>query len=52
MAARRVEICWVDFGTPRGSEQAGKRPVIVIQNDIGNKGYPTTIVAGITSKIK
>jgi mRNA interferase MazF len=52
MAARRVEIYWVDFGTPRGSEQAGKRPAIVIQNDIGNESSPTTIVAGITYKIK
>ena len=52
MAARRGEIYWVDFGTPRGSEQAGKRPALVIQNDVGNESSPTTIVAGITSKIK
>jgi mRNA-degrading endonuclease toxin of MazEF toxin-antitoxin module len=52
MAARRVKIYWVDFGTPRGSEKASKRPVLLIQNDIGNEGYPTTIVAGITSKMK
>ena len=52
MAARRVEIYLVNFGTPRGSEQAGKQPALVIQNDIGNESSPTTIVAGITSKIK
>ena len=52
MAARRGEIYWVDFGTPRGSEQAGKRSALVIQNDIGNKSSPTIIVAGITSRIK
>ena len=52
MPVRRGEIYWVDFGIPRGSELAGKHPALVIQNDIGNETSPTTIVAGITSKIK
>lgn len=52
MPVKRGEIYWVDFGTPRGSEQAGKRPALVIQNDIGNETSPTTIVAGITSQKK
>lgn len=52
MAVRRGEIYWVDFGTPRGSEQAGRHPALVIQNDIGNETSPTTIVAGITSQKK
>ena len=52
MAVRRGEIYWVDFGIPRGSEQAGRHPALVIQNDIGNETSPTTIVAGITSQKK
>lgn len=52
MAVKRGEIYWVDFGAPRGSEQAGKRPALVIQNDIGNETSPITIIAAITSKIK
>jgi len=42
---RRGEIYWVDWNPGRGSEQAGRRPVLIIQNDIGNKHSPTTIVA-------
>jgi mRNA interferase MazF len=42
---RRGEIYWVDWSPQRGSEQAGKRPAIIIQNNIGNKYSPTTIVA-------
>lgn len=52
MTIKRGEIYWFDFGTPRGSEQGGKRPALVIQNDIGNENSPTTIVAAITSRIK
>ena len=36
----------------KGSEQRGKRPVLILQNDIGNKHSPTTIVAPITSSMK
>lgn len=52
MAVRRGKIYWVDFGVPQGSEQGGRRPALVIQNDIGNQTSPTTIIAAITSKIK
>ncbi len=45
----RGEIYWVDWNPPRGSEQAGIRPALVIQNDIGNRYSTTTIVAAITS---
>jgi len=46
---KRGEIYWVDWSPGRGSEQQGTRPSLVIQNDIGNKFSPTTIVATITS---
>ena len=52
MLVRRGEIYWVDFGTPRGSEQGGQRPALIVQNDIGNDNSATTIIAAITSKIK
>ncbi len=52
MLVRRGEIWWVDFGTPRGSEQGGQRPALIIQNDIGNTNSTTTIIAAITSKKK
>lgn len=47
---RRGEIYWVDFGIPRGSEQGGQRPALVVQNDVGNAYSSTTIVAAITSQ--
>jgi mRNA interferase MazF len=50
-AVRRGEIFWVDFSAARGSEQAGKRPALVIQNDVGNRFSPTTIVAAMTTKV-
>ena len=49
---KRGEIYWVDFGKTKGSEQGGKRPALVVQNNIGNKHSPTTIVVAITSKRK
>lgn len=52
MDVRRGDIFWVDFGSPRGSEQGGRRPALVIQNDIGNVSSPTTIIAAITSQKK
>jgi len=52
MPIKRGEIWWVDFGTPKGSEQGGRRPALVIQNDSGNASSPTTIVAAITSRQK
>jgi len=47
---KRGEIYLVDLSSSTGSEQSGLRPVLVIQNDIGNKYSPTVIVAAITSK--
>lgn len=47
---KRGEIYYADLSPVVGSEQDGTRPVLVIQNDTGNKFSPTTIVAAITSK--
>ncbi len=49
---RRGEIVYVDFSPIVGSEQAGIRPAVIIQNDVGNKYSLTTIVLPITSKVK
>jgi len=49
---KRGEIYWVDWNPGRGSEQSGLRPALVIQNDIGNKHSPTTIVAALTTTIE
>lgn len=46
----RGDIYYADLTGAIGSEQAGKRPVLIIQNDIGNRHSPTVIVAPITSK--
>ena len=48
----RGEIWLVNWNPARGSEQAGKRPALVIQNDIGNEKAPTIIVAAISSSVK
>ena len=47
---KRGEIYYADLSPVVGSEQGGVRPVLIIQNDTGNKYSPTTIVAAITSK--
>jgi mRNA interferase MazF len=49
---RRGDIVYANLNPVIGSEQGGTRPVLVLQNDIGNRFSPTTIVAAITSKIK
>jgi mRNA interferase MazF len=49
---KRGEIYWVDWNPGRGSEQSGLRPALIIQNDIGNKYSPTTIVATLTTAIE
>lgn len=46
----RGDIYYADLGDGLGSEQKGCRPVVIIQNDIGNKYSPTVIVAAISSK--
>lgn len=48
---RRGEIYFADLDPHYGSERGGKRPVIVIQNNTGNKFAPTVIVAAVTSKV-
>lgn len=48
----RGELYYADLGIGVGSEQNGYRPVVVIQNDVGNKHSPTTIVAAISTQIK
>jgi Growth inhibitor len=48
---KRGDIFYADLSPVVGSEQGGIRPVIIIQNDIGNKYSPTVIVAAITSQI-
>lgn len=49
---RRGEIYWLQLPSASGSEQAGRRPVLVVQNDVGNRTSPTTIVAAITSQLR
>ena len=46
----RGEIYYADLGWGIGSEQQGLRPVVIIQNDVGNKHSPTVIIAAISSK--
>ena len=48
---RRGDIYYADLRPVVGSEQGGIRPVLIIQNDIGNKHSPTVICAAITSKM-
>lgn len=48
---RRGDIYFANLSPVVGSEQGGIRPVLVVQNDVGNKYSPTVIVAAITSKI-
>lgn len=48
---KRGDLFYADLSPVIGSEQGGVRPVIVIQNDVGNKYSPTIIVAAVTSQI-
>ncbi len=50
MSVKRGEIYYADLSPVVGSEQGGIRPVLIVQNDIGNKHSPTVIAAAITSK--
>lgn len=47
---RRGEIYYADLSPVVGSEQGGMRPVLIVQNDIGNRHSPTVIAAAITSQ--
>ena len=51
MIVKRGDIYYADLSPVVGSEQGGIRPVLIIQNDIGNKYSPTVIAAAITSRI-
>lgn len=48
---RRGDIYYADLRPVVGSEQGGVRPVLIVQNDVGNKHSPTIICAAITSKM-
>ena len=48
---RRGDVYYADLRPVIGSEQGGVRPVLIIQNDVGNKYSPTVICAAITSKL-
>lgn len=52
MIVQRGEVYFADLSPVVGSEQGGIRPVLVIQNDIGNRFSPTVIVAAITAQIQ
>ena len=51
MAIQRGDIYYADLRPVIGSEQGGVRPVLIIQNDVGNRHSPTVICAAITSKM-
>ncbi len=51
MVVSRGELYYADLSPVVGSEQGGLRPVLIIQNNIGNKYSPTVIIAAITSQI-
>jgi len=50
MSIKRGDIFYADLNPTKGSEQAGRRPVIVIQNNTGNEMAPTVIIAPLTTK--
>ena len=51
MVIRRGDIFYADLRPVIGSEQGGVRPVLIIQNDVGNRHSPTVICAAITSQM-
>lgn len=51
MNIRRGDIYYADLSPVVGSEQGGLRPVLIVQNDVGNRHSPTVIAAAITSKM-
>jgi mRNA interferase MazF len=52
MIVKRGDVYFADLSPVAGSEQGGVRPVVIVQNDIGNRFSPTTIVAAITAQIQ
>ena len=51
MQVKRGDIYYADLSPVVGSEQGGIRPVLIIQNDVGNRHSPTVICAAITSRM-
>ncbi len=51
MNVKRGELYYADLSPVVGSEQGGVRPVLIVQNDVGNKYSPTIIAAAVTSRI-
>ncbi|MBE6651031.1 MAG: type II toxin-antitoxin system PemK/MazF family toxin [Ruminococcaceae bacterium] len=51
MTIKRGDIFYADLSPVIGSEQGGIRPVVIVQNDVGNKHSPTVIAAAITSRV-
>lgn len=51
MSIKRGDIYYADLSPVVGSEQGGFRPVLIVQNDVGNRYSPTVIAAAITSRV-
>lgn len=51
LMVKRGDIFYADLSPVVGSEQGGIRPVLIVQNDVGNKYSPTVIIAAVTSQI-
>ena len=51
MPVRRGEIYWVDWSPARGSEQSGRRPGLVVSNDIANEHAPVVVLAAMTTRL-
>jgi mRNA interferase MazF len=51
MTVKRGDIFYADLSPVIGSEQGGLRPVLIVQNDVGNRHSPTVIAAAITSRL-
>lgn len=51
MTVKRGEIYWVEFDPVKGNEQSGLRPALIVQQDVGNRYSPTTIVVAITRTV-
>lgn len=52
ISPRRGEVYWIDWSPSRGSEQAGRRPGVVISNDFVNRRLPVVTVAAVTTRIR
>ena len=52
MEVHRGEVFYADLSPVVGSEQGGIRPVLIVQNEIGNRHSPTVIAAAITSRLQ